>query len=287
MPEPRQSDLRPYRRVPPDRRDHVLQFASFSFDVSVGEVFPTLAVGAELVMRPATMVAPDQHFLDLLDAHGITVAAICRPRSGTNGRRTRRSGNAPWRRCASSSSAAKRPRLDIWPLACAAPGRELPLDQRLWSDRSDGDGNGDLLRPRCAPARPAHPDRPSGCEHPHPDPERRMQPVPLGVAGEICIGGAGVARGYLNRPQLTAERFVADPFDAPVRACTAPATSAAGSAMARSNTSGATTTRSRCAASASSWAKSKAAWRPAPACARRVVVRARGRVRRPTSGRLL
>src|SRR3989442_6792813 len=42
--------------------------------------------------------------------------------------------------------------------------------------------------------------------------DKYLQPVPIGIPGELHIGGVGLARGYLKRPQMTAEKFISDPF---------------------------------------------------------------------------
>ena len=186
--------------------DSVLQKTPFSFDVSVWEFFWPLFTGARLVMaRPGGHKEPEYlcevieaeqittlHFvpsmLDVFLAHGDVSQAAGLVRVMCSGE-------------ALPGSLVRRfkqqlPGIGLYNLYGPT---EAAVDVTAWN---------------CA--RPEVPDNtPIG----KPIANTRMylldtqlQPVPLGVVGELFIGGVQVARGYLNRPELTAERFLKDPF---------------------------------------------------------------------------
>lgn len=96
------------------------------------------------------------------------------------------------------------------------------------------------------------------------------KPVAIGEIGELHIGGIQVARGYLGRLDLTADRFVDDPFSTtPEPASTAPAIWPTSTPTARSSSSAAPTTRSSCAATGSSSTRSARRSRPTTGSAAR------------------
>ncbi|HEU0014949.1 MAG TPA: amino acid adenylation domain-containing protein, partial [Longimicrobium sp.] len=187
-------------------RDRNLQFASVTFDASVEEIFGALLTGAALVLRDDGWLAGPGAFWSRCREHGVTVVSLptrfwqllvdepaatvpaCVRLVVIGGEAVDASSLAAWFR-----REGHRPRLlnTYGPTETTvnATLREVADDPARW--RSIG-------RP-LANTRVYVLDGARG-------------PVPVGVAGELYVGGAGVARGYLDRPELTAERFVEDPF---------------------------------------------------------------------------
>ncbi len=176
----------------------VLQFSPLSFDASVWEVFMALANGAALVLAPQELLASGLDLRKLLADQRVThvtlppsVLAVLEPDYLPDLRVVVAAGE----RC--TAEIVRR-----W-----APGRRFfdaygPTETTVCASMG-----------LCDPGDPRDPSigRPIGnCQLYIVD--ANLQPVPIGVAGELLIGGVNVGRGYLNRPELTAERFIPNPF---------------------------------------------------------------------------
>ena len=186
--------------------DRCLQFSSLSFDASAMQIFSALGAGATLVMRGEALWAPEA-VAEQIAAHSIAVADI--PPS--------------YLQTLSEADA----RGAIPSLRIAIVGGEATLTESM-RGRSFGFAIFNEYGPTEATitatalvieahSRPMFASKYLPIGKPIADTrayilDRELQPVPIGVAGELHIGGVGVARGYLNRPELTDERFVADPF---------------------------------------------------------------------------
>ncbi|HEY0685971.1 MAG TPA: amino acid adenylation domain-containing protein, partial [Steroidobacter sp.] len=187
-------------------QDRVLQKTPFSFDVSVWEFFWTLLSGAELIVaRPEGHKDPT-YLSQLIQRSGVTRLHFVPSMLQTFLEHCHSEECASLRQIVCSgeelSAGLARKCLERLPhvrLSNLYGPTEAAVDVTSWECTAQ-DANA-----RIPIGRPIsniriyilNADR---------------EPVPVGVAGEICIGGIAVGRGYLNRPELTAERFVRDPF---------------------------------------------------------------------------
>ncbi|WP_369981519.1 amino acid adenylation domain-containing protein [Xanthomonas bundabergensis] len=177
----------------------VLQFASFSFDASIFEMVMALSAGACLHLAARDALRPGAALLDSLRRRRITHATL--PPSALMAFAAEDLADAGMTIVVAGEA--------FPPKACQwAGGNRLfnaygPTEATVWATAY-----------RCTPQERQGPvpiGRPIANTTVYLL-GRDGEPVPLGVVGEIHIGGAGVARGYLNRPDLTADRFLPDPF---------------------------------------------------------------------------
>ncbi|MBG9799437.1 non-ribosomal peptide synthetase [Brevibacillus laterosporus] len=175
----------------------VLQFASFSFDSSVGEIFYTLLNGACLYLVEKDLLLSGNEFVLWLKKNKISSIPFISP-----------------------SALRMLPYEHLPDLAYISTGGEaLPADLvKAWGENriflnayGPTETTVDATVGICTPEGKPHIGRPVKNKKVYVvNSSNQLQPI--GVPGELCISGEGVALGYLNRPDLTQEKFVSNPF---------------------------------------------------------------------------
>ncbi|KAL1915186.1 uncharacterized protein VTP21DRAFT_7462 [Calcarisporiella thermophila] len=186
-----------------DSRSRLSQFFSFSFDSSVCEIFPTLCLGGSLHLLQDSTRFDRYQLWEYLEKHSITHVVLtpavlqeCKDLPSLSTPTTLIiAGEA-------ISATLVRRMHDMLP-SCTIINEYGPTETTVaatsWKSTRD-------IRNNLVPiGRPLINKRIYILD-------THGNPVPLGAMGELYIGGVGVARGYLNRPELTAERFLPDPF---------------------------------------------------------------------------
>ena len=187
--------------------DRMLQFASVAFDVSAEEIFCTLLAGAVLVLRSENWLTDASEFWLLCARQNLSVIDL---------------PTRFWQQISNGGTEEDIPRC----IRLATTGGELVSQDSLrsWFERrghrpklliaygpTEATINTTIHEPTSNPSTWESIGRPIANTRIY-ILDGNRQPVPVGVTGELYIGGAGVARGYLNQEELTAERFVADGF---------------------------------------------------------------------------
>jgi amino acid adenylation domain-containing protein len=189
----------------------VLASTSICFDLSVFELFVPLACGGSVVLAENALELPR------LEAAGVSLVNTV-PSAAAELVRT--TGLPPSvRTVCLAGEPLSRGLVEALYAAAAARGGRLERVLNLYGPSEDTTYSTWAALPSLPPMAPLQSNiaqapgigRPVlGTQAYVVDPH--LQPLPLGVPGELCLGGQGLARGYLGRPELTAERFVPDPF---------------------------------------------------------------------------
>ncbi len=175
---------------------HTLFSTSIQFDVSIFECFATLACGATLhLVDDVLAILNPRHAVSLMCAVPSAMAALLDQQALLPSVRTVNLGGEPLKKALVEKVFKQSQATRVWNLygptetttysTWVCFGRDEQIVESI--GRPVANTQIYLLN-------------------------KNRRPVPLGAVGELYIGGAGVARGYLNRPELTAERFLANPF---------------------------------------------------------------------------
>ncbi|NJM67005.1 MAG: amino acid adenylation domain-containing protein [Acaryochloris sp. RU_4_1] len=192
-------------------KDRILQFASISFDAAAEEIFPALAKGATLILRTEEMLSTIPTFLNHCLQHKLTVLDL---------------PTAFWHLLVTEMKSLKLTlpesvRLVIIGGEAASPEHLISWQKLAPTVRlvnSYGPTEATIVATTCelsAQLMTSGNTTPIGKPIPNVQAyvlDDALQPVPIGVPGELYIAGAGLARGYLHQPELTAKVFIPNPL---------------------------------------------------------------------------